>query len=210
LSPFGLSEKLRDINAAGVRIARAATGEHAFVAGAIGPLGVRIEPLGAMSFAEAHAAFREQAEALVEAGVDLLVLETFSNIDEIREAIFAAREVAGPEMVIVAQVTIDDHGIMPVALRRRHLHPSWTNGRLTLSTELFGGPKATFETIERMLQYSRKPMSAMPNAGLPAVVEGRTIICARPSIWRNTRAGCWRPALKSSAAVAEQRLTISS
>jgi homocysteine S-methyltransferase len=80
------------------------------VAGAIGPLGAHIEPLGPTSFSEARAFFREQAEVLVEAGVDLFILETFSDLYELREAIHAAREVAGPSMVVVAQVTIDDSG----------------------------------------------------------------------------------------------------
>ena len=113
LATFGFAEKLKAINQAGVRLAREAAGDTAFVAGAMGPLGVRIEPLGSISFAEARAIFREQAEALVEAGVDLLILETFSDLNEIREAIFAAREVAGGEMVIIAHVTIDDSGNMP-------------------------------------------------------------------------------------------------
>ena len=113
LAAFGLAEKLKAINQAGVRLAREAARESAFVAGAVGPLGVRIEPLGPTSFAEARAIFREQIEALLEAGVDLLVLETFSNLDELREAIFAAREAAGNEIVIVAQVTIDDFGHLP-------------------------------------------------------------------------------------------------
>src|SRR3984893_10174654 len=88
LASFGLAEKLKAINQAGVRLAREAAGDAAFVAGAIGPLGVRIEPLGSISFAEARAIFREQAEALVEAGVDLLILETFYDLKEIRAAIF--------------------------------------------------------------------------------------------------------------------------
>ena len=113
LGAYGFAEKLRAINQAGVKIAREAAGEHVFVAGAAGPLGVRIEPLGPTSFAEARAIFREQFDALVEAGADLLVLETFANLVELREAITAAREAAGPEMVIVAQVTIDDFGNMP-------------------------------------------------------------------------------------------------
>jgi methionine synthase I (cobalamin-dependent) len=113
LSAFGLGEKVRDINRAGVRIAREAAKEQAWVAGAVGPLGVRIEPLGPTSFAEARAAFREQTDALVEAGVDLLILETFANLDELREAAAAARESAGADMVIVAQVTIDDFGHLP-------------------------------------------------------------------------------------------------
>src|SRR6185437_15989214 len=101
LSAFGFGEKIRAINQAGVRLAREAAGERAFVAGAIGPLGAPIEPLGPISFAEARSAFKEQADSLVEAGIDLLVLETFYDLSELRDAIFAAREAAGPEMVIV-------------------------------------------------------------------------------------------------------------
>src|SRR5918912_3987761 len=83
LAGFGIAEKLRDINHAAVRLAREAAKEGPFVAGAVGPLGVRIEPLGPTSFAEARAAFREQIDALLEAGVDLLILETFGNLDEL-------------------------------------------------------------------------------------------------------------------------------
>jgi len=181
LAAFGLSEKLKDINAAGVRLARQAAGTSAFVAGAIGPLGVRIEPLGATSFAEANQVFREQAEALLEAGVDLLVLETFSDLNEIREAIFAARQAAGNDMVIVAQVTIDDNGNMPDGatpeIYTKKLN-EWPADVIGLNCSV--GPKATLETIEKMIQHSRKPMSAMPNAGLPAVVEGRKIYLCSP------------------------------
>ena len=181
LAAFGLSENLKEINRAGVRLAREAAGDSAFVAGAIGPLGVRIEPLGAMSFAEAKADFREQAEALLDAGVDLLILETFSDLNEIREAIFAAREAAGNDMVIVAQVTIDDAGNMPGGATPETYTQKldeWPADVIGLNCSV--GPKATFETIERMMQYSRKPMSAMPNAGLPAVVEGRKIYLCSP------------------------------
>src|SRR5580704_15285150 len=181
LAAFGLAEKLQDINQSGVRLAREAAGDNAYVAGAIGPLGVRIEPLGSVSFAEAREVFREQAQALVEAGVDLLILETFSDLSEIREAIFAAREVAGPDMVIVAQVTIDDHGDMPGGATPEIFTRSldeWPAGVIGLNGSV--GPKATLETIERMMQYSRKPISAMPNAGLPAVVEGRKMYLCSP------------------------------
>jgi methionine synthase I (cobalamin-dependent)/5,10-methylenetetrahydrofolate reductase len=181
LAAFGLTEKLQAINQAGVRLAREAAGDSAYIAGAIGPLGVRIEPLGSVSFAEAREVFREQAEALVEAGVDLLILETFSDLSEIREAIFAAREVAGSEMVIVAQVTIDDHGDMPGGatpeIFTRRLN-EWPADVIGLNCSV--GPKATLETIERMMQHSQKPMSAMPNAGLPAVVEGRKMYLCSP------------------------------
>src|SRR5262249_28646275 len=112
LGAFGIAEKRQAINESGVRIAREAAQEKAFVAGAIGPLGVRIEPLGPTSFAEARDSFSEQARFLVNPGVDLLILETFGDLAEIRQAILAAREVAGDEMVIVAHVTIDDCGNM--------------------------------------------------------------------------------------------------
>src|SRR6185295_14938470 len=98
LAAFGFGEKVRLINQAGVRIAREAARDQAFVAGAIGPLGIRLEPLGPTSLAEARAVFREQIEVLVEAGVDLLILETFRDLSEVREAIYAAREVAGDEL----------------------------------------------------------------------------------------------------------------
>ncbi|HTA67134.1 MAG TPA: bifunctional homocysteine S-methyltransferase/methylenetetrahydrofolate reductase [Bryobacteraceae bacterium] len=181
LGAFGLAEKLQEINLSGVRLAREAAGNVAFVAGAIGPLGVRIEPLGSVSFAEAREVFREQAQALVEAGVDLLILETFYDLSEIREAIFAAREVAGNEMVIVAQVTIDDQGDMPGGATPEIFTRSldeWPADVIGLNCSV--GPKATLETIERMMRYSRKPMSAMPNAGLPAVVEGRKMYLCSP------------------------------
>ncbi len=181
LASFGFAEKLKAINHAGVRLAREAAGDTAFVAGAMGPLGVRIEPLGSISFAEARATFREQAEALVEAGVDLLILETFSDLNEIREAIFAAREAAGDEMVIIAHVTIDDSGNMPDGTEPETYTKKlneWPADVIGLNCSV--GPKATLETIERMMRYSKKPMSAMPNAGLPTVVEGRKIYLCSP------------------------------
>jgi methionine synthase / methylenetetrahydrofolate reductase (NADH) len=181
LASFGLAEKLAAINQAGVRLAREAAGDTAFVAGAIGPLGIRIEPLGATSCSEARDIFREQASALVAAGVDLLILETFSNLDEIREAIFAAREAAGDDMVIIAQVTIDDAGrMLDGATPETYTQKlnEWPADVIGLNCSV--GPKATLETLEKMLQYSHKPMSAMPNAGLPTMVEGRNIYLCSP------------------------------
>jgi homocysteine S-methyltransferase len=181
LSAFGVAEKLKAINQAGVRLAREAAGESAFVAGAIGPLGVRIEPLGPTSFTEARGIFREQAEALIEAGADLLILETFGNLDELREAVLAAREAGGDAIPIVAQVTIDDFGHLPggtdTETFTREMN-SWPVDAIGLNCSV--GPKATLETIELMMQHSSKPMSAMPNAGLPTRVEGRNIYLCSP------------------------------
>jgi homocysteine S-methyltransferase len=181
LSAFGVAEKLKAINQAGVRLAREAAGEGAFVAGAVGPLGIRIEPLGPTSFTEARGIFREQAEALIEAGADLLILETFGNLDELREAVMAAREAGGDSIPIVAQVTIDDFGHLPggtdTETFTREMN-SWPVDAIGLNCSV--GPKATLETIELMMQHCAKPMSAMPNAGLPTRVEGRNIYLCSP------------------------------
>lgn len=181
LATFGVAEKLKPIIQAGVRLAREAAGEKAFVAGSIGPLGAPIEPLGAISFDEARNVFREQASALVEAGVDLLVLETFNQLPELREAIFAAREAAGPDMVIVAHVTVEDDG----RLRDGTLPATYASQLSEWPADVIGvncsaGPKAILETIEKIAPLTRKPLSAMPNAGLPAMVEGRKIYLCSP------------------------------
>jgi len=181
LAGFGLVEKLKAINQTGVKLAREAARDTAFVAGAVGPLGSHIEPLGPISFAEARGIFREQIETLLEAGIDLLILETFANLDELREAIFAAREAAGPELVIVAQVTIDDFGHltggMDTETFTRHLS-EWPTDVIGLNCSV--GPKVMLETVEKMMGYTNKPISAMPNAGQPARVEGRNIYLCSP------------------------------
>src|SRR5207237_8476995 len=108
LERHGLRDKVRDINFHGARLAKeAAKSFDGWVAGAVGPLGIRIEPLGKMSFQEARDIFREQIAALLEGGVDLLILETFGYIDELNQAIDAAREL-DPRVRVMAQVTLDE------------------------------------------------------------------------------------------------------
>ncbi len=181
LAAFGFADKLKAINQAGVRLAREAAGDSAFVAGSVGPLGVRIEPLGPTSFEEARALFREHIEALLEAGVDLLILETFPALNELREAVRAAREAAGGDVAIVAQFTIDDYGNLPdgtdteTFTRRLNEWPVDVAG-----CNCSAGPKVMLETIEKMVQYTGKPLSAMPNAGHPSTVEGRKIYLCSP------------------------------
>jgi homocysteine S-methyltransferase len=181
LGAFGLAEKLKAINQAAVRLAREAAKDGVYVSGAVGPLGLQIEPLGPTSFAEARDAFREQIDQLLEAGVDLLILETFGNLDELREAVAAARDAAGDSIPIVAQVTIDDYGHLPGGADTESFTremDSWPIDAMGLNCSV--GPKATLETIERMMLYSSKPMSAMPNAGLPQRIEGRNIYLCSP------------------------------
>jgi homocysteine S-methyltransferase len=181
LAGFRFAEKLVDINAAGVRLAREAAQGEAFVAGAMGPLGVHLEPLGPTSLAEARGIFREQAEVLIGCGADLLVLETFGDLNELREAIFAAREAAGAGPVIVAQVAVDDFGRLSngasIEAFAREME-AWPADVLGVNCSV--GPKTMLEVIEELAQHSSKPLSAMPNAGMPARVEGRNIYLCSP------------------------------
>ncbi|MBM3768045.1 MAG: bifunctional homocysteine S-methyltransferase/methylenetetrahydrofolate reductase [Acidobacteria bacterium] len=181
LASYGMADKLSAINKAGVQIAREAAKDAAFVAGALGPLGVRIEPLGPTSFAETREIFREQVQALVDAGVDLLVFETFYQLNELREALFAAHEVVGDSMAVIAQVTINDDGNMLDGTDTETFAASlneWPCDVIGLNCSV--GPKATLETLEKMMAQTRKPLSAMPNAGHPAEVEGRKIYLCSP------------------------------
>src|SRR3977135_2206925 len=108
LQPYGLEESLREINIRAAQIAREAAANRAFVAGAVGPLGLRIEPYGPTSFDEAKAMFTAQVSALLEGGVDLFVLETFSDLSELQQAIKAVQELC--DLPIVAQMTIQIDG----------------------------------------------------------------------------------------------------
>jgi homocysteine S-methyltransferase len=183
LANFGIANKTAEINRAGVSLAREAAKERSdvFVAGALGPLGVLLEPLGPTSFEDARAVFREQIEALVEEGVDLLILETFQHLNELREALAAAREVAGRDIVLVAQVTIDDEGNLHDGTKTetfaKFLDQSPAD---VVGINCSVGPKATLEALERVMQFTKKPTSAMPNAGHPALVDGRNLYLCSP------------------------------
>jgi methionine synthase I (cobalamin-dependent)/5,10-methylenetetrahydrofolate reductase len=181
LAGFGLADKTVAINQAGVRLAREAASEGIYVAGTMGPLGVHLEPLGAMTRGEARDVFREQAEALCEAGVDLLVLETFTDLTELREAVLAAREAAGSDMIVVAQVVIGDAGELPggaSALDFVRQADDWPVDVLGFNCSV--GPKTVLEALEDVASHSSKPLSASPNAGLPVRVEGRHIYLSSP------------------------------
>src|SRR5258705_4224055 len=108
LQPYGLEANLHEVNVKAARIAREAAGNRAYVAGAIGPLGLRIEPYGPTSFDEAKEMFTAQISALLEGGVDLFVLETFADTSELHQAIRAVQELC--DLPIVAQMTIQADG----------------------------------------------------------------------------------------------------
>jgi homocysteine S-methyltransferase len=183
LASYGLGGQVAAINRAGVEVAREAASERGdvFVAGALGPLGVRIEPLGPLSLTEAEDMYAEQVTALVEAGVDLLVFETFSSLRELGQALKAARRIGGPELVMVGQVTIDDDGNLHDGTDTETFAHFLENSPADIvGLNCSVGPKAMFETIERMREFTSKPLSAMPNAGHPTKVEGRAMYLSSP------------------------------
>ncbi len=186
LARHGLADRVRDINVAGARVAReAAKSFDVWVAGSMGPLGVRIEPLGKTSFEEARAAFREQAAALVEGGVDLLMLETFGYLEELHQAVLACREVDA-KIPLVAQVTIDEEGNCldgsnPETFAARLAE--WNVDVLGINCSV--GPVAMLDAIERVRAVTSMPLAAQPNAGMPRSVEGRNIYLCSPEYMAN-------------------------
>jgi homocysteine S-methyltransferase len=181
LARHGMADKVHDINLAGAKVAReAAKSFDLWVAGSVGPLGVRIEPLGKTSFEEARAAFRDQIAALVEGGVDLLILETFGYVEEIHQAILAARDV-NPNIPVVAQVTIDEEGNCLDGSTPETFTPrleAW--GADVIGCNCSVGPVDMLDSIERMRALTSLPLSAQPNAGIPRSVEGRNIYLCSP------------------------------
>ena len=192
LSRHGLGGKVAEINAAGVRIAREAV-EHlkekqvskAWVAGSLGPLGVRLEPLGKTGLEEARAAFSEQIRALAEAGADMLIIETMPALNEAHEALLAAHETA-PELPVLIMVTVDDEstcldGSSPQ--QAAALLTEW--GASAIGVNCSTGPSSVLTAIEAMRGATTLPLAAMPNAGMPRAVEGRNIYLCSPEYMAN-------------------------
>jgi len=179
LQQYGLEGNLHEINAIAARVAREAAGDRAYVAGAIGPLGLRIEPYGPTSYDEARDLFKAQAVALLEGGVDLFCLETFSDVSEIRQAIAAVRELC--DLPIIAQMTIMTDGntlfgTTPEILTERL--DNWGADVIGLNCGV--GPAIILNALEKMREVTKKKLSAQPNAGLPRDVQGRQFYMCSP------------------------------
>jgi methionine synthase / methylenetetrahydrofolate reductase(NADPH) len=191
LQRFGLQDQARAINQAGARLAREAVAQladkqagSAFVAGSIGPLGIRLEPLGKLSLEEARAAFAEQIEGLVAGGpgvgVDLLAIETMMAINETEQAIHAAKQVA-PDVPVLAMVTVDEDANCldgtPADVAAARLASAGADG---IGVNCSTGPATVLTAIERMRAVTELPLVAMPNAGMPRNVDGRNIYLCSP------------------------------
>ncbi|HUF05275.1 MAG TPA: bifunctional homocysteine S-methyltransferase/methylenetetrahydrofolate reductase [Aridibacter sp.] len=179
LKQYSLESKLREINIKGVKHARAAAGETVFVAGAVGPLDLRIEPYGPTSLEEAKEMFAEQASALHEGGVDLFVLETFADLAEIRQAIEGVRSVC--DLPIVAQVQIQTDGKTVFGATAEMIAArldEW--GADVIGINCGVGPTHVLRALEDMRAGTKKKLSAQPNAGLPRDVQGRQFYMCSP------------------------------
>lgn len=180
LAHYGLENRLREINIRAVEIARKEAGAKAYVGASMGPTGQFVEPVGEVAFDQMKAAFREQAEALVAAGVDLISLETFLDIKECRAAVIAIREVSST-MPIVAMLTFDDSG-------RSVLGTPPEAAAITLEAagaDIIGsncglGVDGIYDILCRMRSVTRLPLISQANAGLPILVGDQTVFPGTP------------------------------
>lgn len=178
LQPHGLVREIEAVNIRGVELAREAASGRAWVAGAMGPIGVRIEPFGPISRGEAREVFAQQAKVIAEAGVDLFLLETFAHLPELEEALRAVREVT--DLPVVAQVAVTAGG-----QTREGTAAEEVAQRLeAVGADAVGvncsDALATLDALERMRRVTALPLSGQPNAGTPRSVAGRTIYLASP------------------------------
>jgi methionine synthase / methylenetetrahydrofolate reductase(NADPH) len=180
LQQFGLADQVHELNRRAAELAREAAeqGRDVLVAGAVGPLGVRIEPYGPTSRDEARAHFREQMEGLKAGGADCFILETFGDIEELGQAIAAARDV-DPAMPVIAQMTIGADGLTPYGATPEDVVRALDRfGADVVGLNCSVGPQTILEAIEKMAPLTRRKLSAQPNAGMPRDVGGRSMYMA--------------------------------
>jgi len=179
LAEYGLAAQMHEINARAAQIAKLAARDRALVGGAIGPLGIRIEPFGPTSRDEARAIFRRQAVALAEGGVDFFILETFSDLDEIVQALLGCREAAA--LPVVAQMTIqEDLTTLYGTATDTFTHRLDEVGADVIGLNCSVGPAVILSALEKMATSTARRLSAQPNAGLPREVHGRKMYMASP------------------------------
>jgi len=179
LELHGLSDRVAEINRRGAEIAREAVGDRAWIGGSMGPLGVPIEPIGRVGFDEARAAFRAQAKALADGGVDFFLIETVRRLEEVREAIAAVRDVSDRPVIAMVAITDEESSALgdPPEKIARSLD-EWGADVIGLNCSV--GPQPMLEAIQRMIAVTDRPTCVMPNAGTPRLVEGRFMYLSSP------------------------------
>src|SRR5213076_664422 len=179
LGSFGLADEIEKINQAAAELARRAAAGRASVVGAIGPLGVRIEPFGPTSREEAFAHFRRQVQGLLAGGVDGFILETFSDVDEIHEGLRAVRSLC--DLPVITQMTIGTDGLTHYGTDPQTFAKQLTEwGADVIGVNCSVGPAGVLDAVEKMVKVTDRPISGVPNAGLPRDVGDRKIYLASP------------------------------
>ena len=180
LSPYRLEDRTEELNRRAAEIAVRVAGNRAAVAGAIGPLGIRVEPLGPTSLEEARAYFGHQVDGLLEGGVHGFILETFSDLAELEQAFRAVRSRC--DLPVIAQVTVegDDGKTASGASAEQAARAAHAWGADVVGLNCSVGPAVVLEALERMAPVTSLPLSAQPNAGLPSAVRERKMYLARP------------------------------
>jgi len=179
LASYGLADDTEKINTAAARLARAAAGDRVSVLGAVGPLGVRIEPFGPTSREEAFTLFRRQVDGLLAGGVDGFILETFSDLDEIHAALRAVRSAC--DLPVITQMTIGTDGLTHYGTDPETFAKQLAEwGADVIGVNCSVGPAGVLDAVERMVKATDRPISAVPNAGLPKDVGDRKIYLASP------------------------------
>ncbi len=179
LKSYQLFDKIYQINFEGARIAREIAGEDIYVAGAIGPLGARIEPLGPISNEEAQQYFSEQIKPLLDGGVDLFILETFVYPEELQQAVLAVKSFC--DLPIIAQMTIDEDGTSLTGAKPEVMIKELEQlGADAIGINCTVGPQIMLNWLEQVRKLTILPISLMPNAGKPKNIDGRNIYLTSP------------------------------
>ena len=194
LAHYGLQDKVTDINIAAVRAARAVTKKDIKVAGGMGPSGRFIKPLGDLDFEEAYNNYFQQAAALAVAGADYILIETFIDIQEMRAALLAAK--AATTLPVICQLSYSEDG-------RTVTGTDPQTAAITLDAmgaDIIGincslGPEQLVPIVKILSQNTDKPISVQPNAGMPQLVDGKTIFPMHPEDF-----GMWAPKLVQAGA----------
>ncbi len=179
LKEFGLEDSVKEMNAQLVRISRKAVGGKGYVAGELGPTGQFIAPIGTVSFEEMIDIYKEQVAGLIEGGVDYLMIETMMDIQEARAALLAVKESC--DLPVCVSMTFNEEG-------RTLAGSTPTTAVITLQSlgaDVVGcncssGPQKMLSFIEEMAQNTIVPLIAKPNAGLPKLIEGKTVFDMAP------------------------------
>lgn len=178
LSQFHLEDKLKEINRNGVEIARRAAGDNVYVAGAVGPVGKLLEPVGKVKRLEARDAFKEQIAVLIESGVDLLMLETFVSVQELDEAIAAAQEI-GDVPLVAQKAFAEDGAILSGTFPIEVVEHMIEKGVDVVGANCTVGPQRMFSII-RGMHKDGVILAAQPAAGIPTLLDGRSIYHTTP------------------------------